>query len=84
MAKNKRTTNFDYKPTKDDLDAMSYCNDRDCKVVPLSVDSFGNTIRLKVERVGKSPVVSPDTYDGTKVEWIKAVFRIYNHYKKIL
>jgi len=87
MAKKKRVLAFAYKPTKDDLAAMTICNDNHCYIYPLPLDNAGTRYKLEVYRPKK---VNPKNryktdskvYESIKCGWYKKIFELYNHLKK--
>ena len=81
MAK-QRVVKFDYRPTKEEMEAMSICNDNDCYIYPLPLNDAGSQYRVCVSRPGmKNPAfrlkTAPEVYDATKSEWCKRIFELY-------
>ena len=87
MAKKSRTLAYAYKPTAEDIEAMSICNDNHCFIYPLPLDDAGTRYRLQVYRPTK---VNPKNrrktdekvYESTKSGWYQKIYELYNHLKK--
>lgn len=83
-----RATSFNYKPTQEDLKAMSICNDNQCFIYPLPLDNAGTRYKLQVYRPQKQKASNrrktdeANIYDGNKCGWYKKIFELYNHLKK--
>ena len=86
MAKKSRITTFTYKPTKEDKEAMSICNDNHCFIYPLPLDNAGTRYQLQVHRPTK---VNPQNriktgttiYTSTKSDWYRKIFELYKQLK---
>jgi len=87
MAKKKRVTAYAYKPTKDDLAAMTICNENHCFIYPIPIDNAGTRYNLQVFRPKKTNPknkIKTDNfqYESIKSDWYKKIFELYNHLKK--
>jgi len=75
MAK-KRETSFKYCPTKEELEAMSLCNENGLYIHPLPQDNVGHRIKMHVIGDGYDQT-GTEEYNGLKDVWYKAVFYRY-------